>query len=108
MNKVIWVLILSIIIAYGYDQYTENALSEASTTIDADDDSELEPIPANEDKQITQPPASNDNKQCDGRTYCKQMTSCAEATFFLNNCPNTKRMDANKNGVPCEKQWCNQ
>lgn len=44
--------------------------------------------------------------QCDGRTLCSQMKSCEEATFFLNNCPNTK-MDGNGDGVPCEKQWCN-
>jgi cold shock CspA family protein len=44
--------------------------------------------------------------QCDGRTLCSQMTSCAEATFFLQNCPNVK-MDGNHDGVPCEQQWCN-
>jgi hypothetical protein len=43
--------------------------------------------------------------RCDGRTYCSQMTSCAEATFFIRNCPGTK-MDGDRNGVPCEKQWC--
>ena len=42
---------------------------------------------------------------CDGRTFCSQMTSCEEAKFFLNNCPNTK-MDGNNDGVPCEEQWC--
>ncbi|MBC7657744.1 MAG: excalibur calcium-binding domain-containing protein [Frankiaceae bacterium] len=42
---------------------------------------------------------------CDGRTYCAQMTSCTEAKFFLNNCPGTK-MDGNKDGTPCEQQWC--
>ncbi len=42
---------------------------------------------------------------CDGRTYCSQMTSCAEATYFLQNCPGVK-MDGNHDGVPCEKQWC--
>jgi hypothetical protein len=43
--------------------------------------------------------------KCDGRTSCSQMTSCEEAKFFLNNCPNTK-MDGNNDGIPCEKQWC--
>lgn len=43
---------------------------------------------------------------CDGRTHCSQMTSCAEATYFTNHCPNTK-MDGNHDGVPCEQQWCN-
>jgi len=49
--------------------------------------------------------ASNQFK-CDGRTYCSQMTSCQEATFFLKNCPGAK-MDGDRDGVPCEKQWCN-
>ena len=43
--------------------------------------------------------------QCDGRTYCSQMTSCAEATYFLKNCPGVK-MDGNNDGIPCERQWC--
>jgi hypothetical protein len=42
---------------------------------------------------------------CDGREYCSQMTSCEEATYFINNCPNTK-MDGDRDGVPCESQWC--
>ena len=43
--------------------------------------------------------------RCDGRTHCSQMTSCEEATFFLENCPGIK-MDGNNDGVPCERQWC--
>lgn len=42
---------------------------------------------------------------CDGRRHCSQMTSCAEATFFLQNCPGTE-MDGDRDGVPCERQWC--
>ncbi|WLP95599.1 excalibur calcium-binding domain-containing protein [Psychrobacter sp. M13] len=42
---------------------------------------------------------------CDGRQHCAQMTSCAEATYFNNYCPDTK-MDGNYDGVPCEQQWC--
>src|SRR5262245_40687189 len=46
---------------------------------------------------------------CDGRVYCSQMTSCEEATFFLQNCPGVK-MDGDNggrgDGVPCERQWC--
>jgi hypothetical protein len=44
--------------------------------------------------------------KCDGRIYCSQMTSCEEAKFFLENCPGVK-MDGDRDGVPCEKQWCN-
>lgn len=43
--------------------------------------------------------------KCDGRIYCSQMTSCAEATYFLRNCPGT-RMDGDNDGIPCEQQWC--
>ncbi len=43
---------------------------------------------------------------CDGRAYCSQMTSCAEAKWFINNCPGTK-MDGNNDGIPCQEQWCN-
>lgn len=44
--------------------------------------------------------------ECDGRQHCSQMGSCEEATFFIENCPNTK-MDGNHDGVPCERQHCN-
>jgi cold shock CspA family protein len=44
--------------------------------------------------------------KCDGRTHCSEMTSCAEARYFLANCPDT-RMDGNNDGEPCEQQWCN-
>jgi len=42
---------------------------------------------------------------CDGRTYCSQMSSCAEAKYFLAHCPNVK-MDGDHDGIPCESQWC--
>ncbi|MDI1260274.1 excalibur calcium-binding domain-containing protein [Aquabacterium sp.] len=42
---------------------------------------------------------------CDGRTHCSQMTSCKEATWFINHCPATE-MDGNHDGVPCEEQFC--
>jgi endonuclease YncB( thermonuclease family) len=43
--------------------------------------------------------------RCDGRTHCSQMRSCEEATWFLQHCPGVK-MDGNRDGVPCERQWC--
>lgn len=51
------------------------------------------------------PVATSAARTCDGRIHCSQMRSCEEATWFLKNCPNTK-MDGNKDGVPCEMQWC--
>ena len=43
---------------------------------------------------------------CDGRRRCSQMSSCAEAKYFLANCPGVE-MDGDHNGIPCERQWCN-
>ena len=53
----------------------------------------------------SKPSTSTASFSCDGRKYCSQMTSCAEATYFLKNCPGVK-MDGNNDGVPCEQQWC--
>lgn len=41
--------------------------------------------------------------KCDGRQHYSQMRSCAEAKFFIDNCPNTK-MDGDHDGKPCEKR----
>ncbi len=46
------------------------------------------------------------NYSCEGKVWCSQMTSCEEATFYLNNCPNVK-IDGDGDGIPCERQWCN-
>jgi hypothetical protein len=56
----------------------------------------------------TAAPAHPEKSQykCDGRKYCSQMNSCAEAKYFLTHCPGV-RMDGDGNGIPCERQWCN-
>lgn len=51
------------------------------------------------------PTAATGNFSCDGRQYCSQMRSCAEAKYFLANCPGVK-MDGDRDGIPCEEQWC--
>lgn len=53
----------------------------------------------------TAAPPPNPTFRCDGRTVCSQMTSCSEAKYFLAHCPGVK-MDGDKNGIPCEQQWC--
>lgn len=45
------------------------------------------------------------NFRCDGRQHCSQMTSCAEANYFLRHCPNVK-MDGDNDGRPCETGPC--
>ncbi len=48
---------------------------------------------------------NNSTFQCSGKIYCSEMSSCAEAKFYIRYCPGTK-MDGNNDGIPCEKQWC--
>ena len=65
--------------------------------------------PQSEPQPLYTPASTSESQQspfqCDGRTYCSQMTSCAEAKYFLEHCPNVK-MDGDHDGVPCERQWC--
>ena len=54
-------------------------------------------------------PVEPQNFTCDGRQYCSQMTSCEEAMYFLENCPDVKmdgERDGEGDGIPCERQWC--
>src|SRR5688572_9204750 len=44
-------------------------------------------------------PVERSNFACDGRQYCSQMTSCEEAMYFLENCPDVK-MDGERDGIP--------
>ncbi len=57
------------------------------------------------EKLFTTPEYENMGFVCEDKTYCSQMTSCNEAKFYLANCPNVK-IDGNRDGVPCEIQWC--
>ena len=43
--------------------------------------------------------------QCKGKTTCSQMNSCKEAKFYLQTC-HLKKIDADKDGIPCEGRWC--
>ena len=53
-----------------------------------------------------QPPAApptltGDGFTCGAKRYCREMTSCAEARFYLNNC-GLSRLDGDRDGTPCE------
>ena len=80
---------------YGYNKYRKQAWLPVATPVPA---ATLPDLP-------TRQRAAAASYRCDGRIHCAQMTSCQEATWFLQNCPGTK-MDGNHDGVPCETQWC--
>ena len=99
------------------DVVTDMSTAPNSASTDIDDIDDIPPTYVDSDSDLftvsdpvvkpvssTKPAAPSFT--CDGRKHCSQMTSCAEATYFSNNCPGTK-MDGNHDGVPCEKQWCN-
>lgn len=62
-------------------------------------------VPASPAEVAPADAAALKSPRCDGRQHCSQMTSCAEAKFFLGNCPGVK-MDGDRDGIPCEDHWC--
>ena len=106
-------IVLGAIALFGYDQYKSH-LAEQAEMEAAAAEAPVRASPTAEDRSWIKPrdgEARARNRvagqfKCDGRTHCSQMTSCAEATWFLQHCPNTQ-MDGNHDGEPCEQQWCN-
>jgi hypothetical protein len=92
MKNLILLAILAGLAWFGYGKYQE-ALASQST-------SRLAPVGTSAPER-----SASVSFKCDGRTHCSHMTSCAEATYFIQHCPNTE-MDGDGDGVPCERQWC--
>ena len=92
MNKII-VLILIVVAYFTYSSHFSAPVITTSVK-------EL-----NSQKQKKLQSKKNYSKSrftCDGRQYCSQMTSRAEANYFTKHCPNTK-MDGDNDGIPCER-----
>ena len=49
----------------------------------------------------TNQPSTAKSFTCGSKTYCREMTSCEEAKFYLSQC-GLSRLDGDKDGVPCE------
>ena len=101
MKRLLFLLVLIAIGWYAYGRYPNHFKPRRAVdaVVEAPPDSRAAPA-----SRVEVP--GSPTFRCDGRIHCSQMTSCAEATFFLKNCPGTK-MDGNHDGIPCEKQWCN-
>lgn len=97
MKNLLVLVILGAVAWFGYGKYNSMSAAEEATAA---------PSPATDTLASHSAAPAAVQFSCDGRTHCSQMRSCAEATYFLQHCPNTK-MDGNNDGVPCEKQWCN-
>lgn len=46
-------------------------------------------------------PSAGGGFSCGGKQYCREMTSCAEARYYLSQC-GLSRLDRDRDGVPCE------
>jgi hypothetical protein len=93
MRKLLIITILGFVAWKGYGRYAEQSAALSSS-------------------KLSSPTSRDSNFTCDGRKYCSQMTSCAEAMYFLKNCPGVKMdgsgpgQDGPGDGIPCERQWC--
>lgn len=100
-GKLLALLLVCAVLGAGYWKYDARQKMRASAAAAESGDDATPAV------RTTPTPALlvSSNFRCDGRQHCSQMTSCAEAKFFLKNCPDPK-MDGNGDGVPCEQQWC--
>jgi predicted negative regulator of RcsB-dependent stress response len=92
-------LIIYALLAFiGWNYYQKNiATTQEDISSESQEHQEYQaPVTA-----LTQPTQPTQNFSCDGREYCSQMRSKAEAEYFVRNCPNTK-MDGDHDGEPCE------
>lgn len=97
MKNLIVLALIGALAWYGYGRYKDTGAQVHSDLVVAVAPAASRPAQA--------PAPAGPRFTCDGRTHCSQMRSCAEATYFIRHCPNTK-MDGNHDGVPCERQWC--
>jgi len=97
MKKILVIIIVIGLGLYGNQVFKQNRQEQLTESSEAQ--------ASNFNGSHSETPTNNDQFKCDGRTHCSQMTSCAEAEYFLKNCPGTK-MDGNNDGEPCEQQWC--
>jgi len=97
------ILIMAFITFVGWKFYTDSKvkISKPEKSQQAIQVTQAIQSPIDRAIEITQQP----KYECDGRQYCSQMTSCAEAKYFVQHCPNIK-MDGDGDGIPCERQWC--
>jgi hypothetical protein len=55
--------------------------------------------------QCESPSEPEEKFTCAGKTVCKEMTSCAEARYYLTQCGVTT-LDGDSDGIPCEVEQC--
>jgi len=103
LGRLVPLVVLSGLAFYGYGHYSGRIAPQRAIAEQPNYSSRMTP-----QREVAEQPSSHaasTSFRCDGRIHCSQMTSCAEATFFLRNCSGV-RMDGDHDGIPCEEQWC--
>ncbi|MFC5499997.1 hypothetical protein ACFPOE_20815 [Caenimonas terrae] len=101
MRNIIVVLLLAAVAWFGWGKYQDR--------VHAQREAELASQPAK--KKVAPLPAARPGDPavsfftCDGRTSCKQMTSCEEARYFIKTCPGFNSGVSGEE-ASCENQWC--
>lgn len=83
-----------------YYQPKQSAIS-SGFAVSAEQEAYLAPLASAFNARALNGTSHKPQFRCDGRRYCSEMTSRAEADFFLQNCPDTA-MDGDSDGIPCE------
>jgi len=86
---------LPIIVAIGIGVFLYNKFS-----IDKNVATQVQPIQVKPQVQVH----PIERFHCEGKVWCSEMSSYAEAVFYIQNCPGTK-MDGDGDGQPCEMQF---
>lgn len=98
LGRALPLLILVVVAAFGYQKYAHRFSGGDNWQVVDEPTTVQRVVPRSA-------PAPESNFRCDGRQHCSQMRSCAEAEYFLRNCPNVK-MDGDGDGEPCERGPC--
>jgi len=90
---------LPIIVAIGIAVFLYNKFSIDKNVI-AQIQPQVQPIQVKPQAQVH----PIERFHCEGKVWCSEMSSYAEAVFYIQNCPGTK-MDGDGDGEPCERQF---
>lgn len=97
MKRILWIALLAALAWYGWGKYQDHARAKREAAL------------ASQPAKKVLPAAKGDQGvsffTCDGRTTCKQMTSCEEARYFIKTCPGFNAGVFGEESA-CEKQWC--
>lgn len=97
ISEVMTVCLVLLLSVFAYRAFIENSVAQVTPVASM-------PAAALEEFPLVKSSATS-SFSCNGKVYCSEMTSCAEARFYQRNCPGTK-MDGDRDGIPCESQWC--